>query len=521
MRSIGPRPRLPWHVQHSGPSHTFRWLSTSSTSDRPLVPLWISGEAVTSSSGGTTSVRHSKTRRESCEVVLAGKEETTRAIRESRRAFVSWRDVSGWERKAILSKALILLRDRFPEFTTALRADAAWSDLLIHADQSSAVNITDGAAQTAISIEGTIPQTIDGSLTMVTREPYGPVLSVPAFNYPLTLALRSIVYPLACGNTVILKSSPLTPQFSHLFGPLFAEAGLPPGVLQILNLSEEDVAERVEQIISDDDVRMVNFTGSVKLGRILAEKCGKYLKPSVMELGGKAPAIVLPSADLELAANNILFGAFVNSGQVCMSTERVIVHDDIAEQFERVLRETAEQVKWSGGMEFVRPGAVDGAQALIDDALKEGARIIYSASSDSSSSSSSAFAPTILASVPPSAALSTTESFSPILILQTASSISSLIDLANSHDTGLTSSIFSQDLSQALEVAKRLEIGAVHINGMTIHDQHGLPHGGWKASGWGRFNGQGAIESFTQTKNVRIIKGGGGKLPLEMLYGGL
>ncbi|KAK8853148.1 hypothetical protein IAR55_003849 [Kwoniella newhampshirensis] len=519
LRSV-PVQRRTAHASVSFSSVTIRRHTSSSSTRLPLVPLWIAGGPVTSSSRTTVITRHSKTRKDSCEVVVAGEEETIRAIRESRKAFQTWRDVSGWERRKILGKVLSLLQDRFPEFTTALRADGAWSDLIVHADQASAVNLTDGAVQTAISVEGTIPQTIDGSLTMVTREPYGPVLSIPAFNFPLTLTLRSIVYPLACGNTVIMKSSPLIPQLSSLFGPLLGEAGLPPGVLQILNFSEEDVAERVEQIIADDDVRMVNFTGSIKLGRLLAEKCGKYLKPSVMELGGKSPAIVLPSADLELAANNILFGAFANSGQVCMSTERVIVHEDVAEQFEKVLKETAEKARWTGGMELVRLGAAKGAQSLVDDAVKAGARIVYTASSSDSSSSSTSYPPTIIKALPSAATLSNTESFSPILTIHTAPTVPSIISLANSHETGLTSSIFSKDLSQALEVAKQLDLGAVHVNGMTIHDQHGLPHGGWKSSGWGRFNGQGAVESFTQTKNIRICGGGGGRLPLEMLYNG-
>ncbi|WVQ79207.1 hypothetical protein IAT38_001303 [Cryptococcus sp. DSM 104549] len=492
----------------------------ASSAQLPIVPLWIGGERVSSSSAGTVTHRHTKTRDPSCAVVVAGEDETNQAVRASWEAFKTWREVSAWERRSILSKALTLLKERLPELSAAIRADAAFADIIIHADSSSALQLTDGAADTAISTEGHIPQTMDGSLAMVSREPYGPVLSIPAFNFPLTLALRSIVYPLACGNTVILKASPLVPQVTTLLAPLFADAGLPAGVFQILDFSDDQVAERVSQMIADDKIRIITFTGSVELGRKLASQCGQHLKPSVMELGGKAPVIVLPSADLELAANNILFGAMINAGQVCMSSERVIVHEDVAKEFEEVLKTAAENGGWSGGMELLRPGGVDHAKKLVDDAVAKGGRIVYSAPLVESSASPTSFPPTIVSSIPPQSLLATVESFSPILTVQSAPSISAIIELANSHETGLSSAVFSRDLSQALEVAKQLDMGAVHINGMTIHDQHGLPHGGWRGSGWGRFNGKGAIESFTQTRVIRVNRAQG-KLPLEALYGGM
>ncbi|WWD03538.1 hypothetical protein V865_001591 [Kwoniella europaea PYCC6329] len=503
--------------------HTVRrFYLPASSSSLPTVQLWIGGQSLATSSGGTVVHTHPKTGRESCQAVVAGEKEVNDAIMSSKTAFEEWRDVTGWEKKGILQIVGKLIKDRSKDLEEALRADSTFSDLVVKKDQESALHLLEGASHTAISVEGTIPQTVDGSFSMVLRQPYGPVLSIPAFNYPLTLALRSIAYPLACGNTVLLRASPLLPQFFQLLGHLFQDAGLPKGALQILNFSEKDVAERIEQIIAHREVRMVNFTGSVRLGKILAAKCGQYLKPSVMELGGKSVAIVLPSADLELAANNILFGAFFNSGQVCMSTEQVLVHSEIANEFEKVLKEIAEQAKWGEqGMEMVRPGSGDGARDLYDNAIKEGAKVLYSSSntSSTSSTSSTSFPPTIFSSLPASSKLYIEESFSPLLSLHRLSSTEDIIQHANSHSTGLTSSIFTNDYREALDMAKELESGAVHVNGMTIHDQHNLPHGGWKDSGYGRFNSKGAIESFTQTKNVRFVKSG--KLPLGLIYEGL
>ncbi|WWC91631.1 uncharacterized protein L201_006577 [Kwoniella dendrophila CBS 6074] len=495
--------------------------SSINQSNLPVVPLWINGQAVTSSSSESVIHKHSKTGEESCKVVVAGEEETKQAIEGSRKAFEQWRDVNGWERKGILQNVVKLLKERSNTFTEALRADASFADIVISGDQMSAIHLTEGAAETAISVEGTIPQTKDGNFSMILRQPYGPVLSIPAFNYPLTLAMRSIANPLACGNTILLRSSPLLPQFFGLLGPLFQDSGLPKGALQTLNFSDKDVPERVDQMISHKDVRMINFTGSVRLGKILAAKCGEHLKPSLLELGGKSVAIVLPSADLKLAANNILFGAFFNSGQVCMATEQVLVHSDVAAEFEKVLKETAEEANWSEGMEMVRPGSGNGAKALYDDAVKEGAKTLYSSSSMSASSSSpTSFPPTIITSLSSRSKLFREESFAPLLSIHTFKSNKEILDYSNSHLTGLTSSIFTTDFNEAFKLSEKLEIGAIHINGMTIHDQHNLPHGGWKESGWGRFNGKGAIESFTQTKNIRFVNNPI-NFPLDAIYKGL
>ncbi|WVQ77709.1 hypothetical protein IAR50_007399 [Cryptococcus sp. DSM 104548] len=490
-----------------------------STSALPRIPLWIGGEERHDSSGGTVTQKHTRSGEASCTVVVAGEKETAEAAMVSSDAFRSWRAVSPWERRAILRKVPSLMQERAEEWQRLLRADTVYGDAVLHVDLDNALHLVDGAAETCVSNEGSLPPTVDGSLGLVTRVPYGPVLSIPAFNFPLCLAMRSIMYPLACGNTVILRASSLVPQASALLGPLFADAGLPEGVLQTLNFSERDVGARTSQLIADDNVRFVNFTGSTELGRILAKQCGEHLKPSVLELGGKAPALILPSADLELAANNILFGAFFNSGQICMSTERVIVHQDVAEEFERVLKRQAEGANCRGGMELVRSGGAEKARAMAQQAVESGARVVFSAL-ENPSKSPNAVRPTIFADVPPTATtILHEESFAPFFTIQSAPSIPAMLALANDHPTGLSSSVFGTGLD-AIDVAQQMEVGTVHINGMSPHDQHVLPHGGTKGSGWGRFNGRSAAESFMQTKVVRVDRSGT-RYPLQALYAGL
>ncbi|TYJ54590.1 hypothetical protein B9479_004720 [Cryptococcus floricola] len=480
-----------------------RLLSTTpSKSTIPKIPLWIGGKEVFESSAGTVTQKHTRTKQDSCEVVVAGEKETSEAAGVSREAFQAWRGVSAWERRAILRKVPSLMQERFEEWKRLLLADTVYGEVMLGVDLHNALHLVDGAAETAVSNEGSLPPTVDGSLGLVSRVPYGPVLSIPAFNFPLCLAMRSIMCPLACGNTVILRGSSVIPQASAFLGPLFADVGIPEGVLQILNFSEHDVGARTSQLIADDNVRFVNFTGSTKLGRHLARQCGEHLKPSVLELGGKAPVLILPSADLELAANNVLFGSFLNSGQICMSTERVIVHQDVAAEFESILKREAEKANWNGGMELVRSSGVETAQAMARQAIDSGARIVFSAP-ESSIDSPNAVRPTIFTDLPSTATILNEESFAPFFTLQTAPDIPSMIRLANSHETGLSSSVFGQGLD-AIEVAEKMEMGNVHINGMSPHDQHVLPHGGTKNSGWGRFNGKGAVESFTQMKVIRI-----------------
>ncbi|KAL7418485.1 hypothetical protein Q5752_006943 [Cryptotrichosporon argae] len=472
----------------------------------PKVPLWIDNQAVQDAADDTVIL--SRAGKPRCELVTASSSRINEAVASSARAFKAWRRAPAYDRHRVLTAVSRLLPARFDALSEAHKRDAVWADALLGADRRTAVNVVDGAAALSIGVDGWIPQTVDNSLALVLREPYGPTLSIPAFNYPLTLALRSIVYPIACGNTVIMKSSIHVPQAHHLLGQIFADAGLPPGVLQILNLSEESVAQGVSQMIAHDDVRFVNFTGSTRLGRDLAAQCGRHLKPSVMELGGKSAALVLPGADVDVAANNILFASMFHSGQICMSTERAIVHADLYAPFVASLRALLRTVRTSA-FELVRPGAPAELRALIDDAVGRGATVL-----STPTFSETGATPTVLADVAPMAAVYATETFAPVLVVERAESVEHAVELANAHESGLTAAVYS-DVGAALGVARELDAGAVHINSMTIHDEHGLPHGGWKSSGWGRFNGRGALESFTQTKNVTI--GNGARMPLAAL----
>ena len=266
---------------------------------------------------------------------------SNRAIEGARAAFPAWAKTPATTRRDILFKVAALIEAKKEELGAAYVHDTNVAPIVVSADQGFALSHIKSGATIATEVRGEIPQTADGSLALVTREPYGVVYSVCPFNMGLTLCVRTFCYALACGNTVVLKASPAIPFLHYSLGPLLKEAGVPDGVVQILQYAPGTEAQLTEQVIAHPHVRMANFTGSTKVGSSIGALCGKYIKPCLLELGGKAPIVVLESADLKLAANNIVFGALLHSGQICMSSERVIVVESVADKLVQEIQEIA------------------------------------------------------------------------------------------------------------------------------------------------------------------------------------
>ena len=193
--------------------------------------------------------------------------------------------------------------------------------------------LREAAAMTTQISGEIIPSNVPGSLAMGYRQPVGVVVGIAPWNAPVILGVRAIAMPLACGNTVVLKASEMCPGTHRLIGAVLQEAGLPPGVVNVVTNAPKDAGAVVDALIAHKAVRRVNFTGSSRVGKIVARKCAEHLKPVLLELGGKSPLIVLDDADLDEAVNAAAFGAFANQGQICMSTERIVVDEKVADQF--------------------------------------------------------------------------------------------------------------------------------------------------------------------------------------------
>ncbi len=321
-------------------------------------------------------------------------------------------------------------------------------------------------------------------------------------NAPYILGARAIAFPLAAGNTVVLKGSELSPRVMWALCSVFKEAGVPKGALNFIVADPGNAAATTSALITHPDVKKINFTGSTAVGRIIAKLAGENLKPVLLELGGKAPAIVWEDADLDLAADQCALGAFLNAGQVCMSTERIVVHKKVRAVFEEKLQASTEKFFSSqrDAPILIQERGVDKAKTLVRDAEAKGARLA-GADVDAEETTKTRMRPTIVSGVTEAMDIYRTESFGPTVSIFEVETEEEALRLANDTEYGLSSAVFTEDLRRGLRLAAGIETGAVHINSMTIHDETALPHGGVKASGFGRFNAKN-LEEWVRTKTV-------------------
>jgi len=422
-------------------------------------------------------------------------------------AFAGWAATGPNARRAVLNKAAAALEARRDEFVRAMVAEigatAGWAMFNL----TLAAGMTREAAALTTQISGeVIPSDKPGCLALALREPVGVILGIAPWNAPIILGVRAIVTALACGNAVILKASELCPRTHELIIEAFAEAGFPPGVVNVVTNAPADAAEVVGALIDHAAVRRVNFTGSTAVGRVIARRCAEQLKPCLLELGGKAPLLVLEDADLDEAVKAAAFGAFMNQGQICMSTERIIVVEAVAAEFTRRFAAKAGAMAVGDPREGKTPlGAVADARTvqrvngLIDDATGLGARVVAGGRADSV-----LMPATVVDGVTAAMKLYRDESFGPVVALIRAKDEADAIRLANDSEYGLVAAVFTRDTARGLRVARQIRSGMCHINGPTVHDEAQMPFGGVGASGYGRFGGKAGIEQFTELRWITV-----------------
>ena len=408
-------------------------------------------------------------------------------------AFPAWSGLGPNARRSLLNAAADSLEARADAFVDAMReevrASEPWARFNV---QLGAGMIREAAALTTQITGEIIPSDKPGLLSLALREPVGVVLGIAPWNAPVILGCRAIATPLACGNSVILKASERCPKTHALIVAAFAEAGFPKDVVNLVSNAPDEAAEVVGALIDHPAVRRINFTGSTAVGRIVAARAAEHLKPVLLELGGKAPLIVLEDADLDEAVKAAAFGAFMNAGQICMSTERIIVVDAIADEFARKLAEKASGMPCAAiGPQFDR-AAESKVQSHIDDALAKGARQL------------SAGAAKVIDNVTAAMSLYRDESFGPVVGITRVADEEEAIRVANDSEYGLSASVFTSDAARGLRVARRIRSGICHVNGPTVHDEPQMPFGGLGASGYGRFGGKAGIEAFTELRWITI-----------------
>jgi acyl-CoA reductase-like NAD-dependent aldehyde dehydrogenase len=471
------------------------------------VNLLIGGKEVEARSGASFERRNPVSGHVVSRSAAAGAADAIAAVDAAAAAFPAWSALGPGARRAKLNKAADLLEARAADFAAVVRdetgATAGWGHFNVHL---AAGMLREAAAMTSQIGGEVIPSDVPGSLAMAYRQPAGVVFGIAPWNAPIILGVRAVAMPLACGNTVVLKSSEVCPATHLLIGTVLHEAGLGDGVVNVVHTDVKDAQAVTEAVIGHPAVKRINFTGSSRVGRILAQLAAKYLKPILLELGGKAPLLVLADADIDAAVDATVFGAFANQGQICMSTERVIVERSVADEFAQKLakRVAALPVGNPNEGEFVL-GSVVGTptvqrvQRLVAEAVKQGAKVLCGGDAKGTIMSG-----LVVDHVTPAMALFREESFGPQVSITRVDSVDEAVRFANDSEYVLSAAVFTRDLARGIDVAKRIDSGICHINGPTVHDEAQMPFGGVKSSGYGRFGGKAGVDAFTELRWITL-----------------
>lgn len=472
-----------------------------------LVNLLIGGQSKPAQGGATFDRINPFTGAVASRAAAATLEDADAAVAAAQTAFPVWSALTATERRKRMLRAADILESLAGEIIATGVAETGATPGWYGFNVALAVNLLREAASITTQIGGeVIPSDVPGSVALAVRRPCGVVLGIAPWNAPVILGVRSIAMPLACGNTVVLKGSEICPGVHSLVGSALQQAQLGDGVVNVILNAPADAAAIVERLIAHPAVRRVNFTGSTPVGRIIAQIAARYLKPALLELGGKAPLLVLDDADLDAAAAAANFGAFINQGQICMSTDRIVVDSKVADAF--VVKLASRAAPLIAG-DPRRPDVALGTMvtreaaarvgALIMDAVEKGARLVLGGDIEGS-----VMQPAILDHVTPAMKIYVEEAFGPVIAVLRATGEEDAIRIANDSPFGLSAAVFTDDTARGMRVAARVESGMCHINGPTVQDEANMPFGGVKDSGYGRFGGKAAIAEFTDLRWITV-----------------
>jgi len=483
-------------------------MATSEVSKQVrMQQMFIGGEWCGAADGGTYAKTNPYNGEVVSRVAAAKRVDARRAVEAAAAAFPAWRETKPAARRKLFLKAADLLESRQMEIANLISEETGGTFGWGMFNCFFVAGILRESAAQVYSVRGEIiPSDLPDTFAMATRQPVGVVVGIAPWNAPLILGARAIALPLVYGNTVILKASEESPGTHSAIVSVLDDAGFPKGAVNLVTNAPQDAAEVVEELIAHPQSRRISFTGSTRVGRIIAEKAGKHLKRVVLELGGKAPMIVLEDADMDAAVAAAGFGAFMNQGQICMSTERIVVEKPIAEAFAQKLAAKAASLKMGDPKDpqtqigcVINKTTLERAQKLIDDAVTKGAKVLCGGKAEGAS-----YHPTVLYGMTPQMTVYYEESFGPLVSVVVAQNADDALRIANDTEYGLAGAVFSRDVTKAMRIAEKMDTGICHVNGATVHDEPQMPFGGVKDSGWGRLGGTAALEEFTELRWITV-----------------
>jgi len=445
------------------------------------------------------------------QIAAADADTARRAVVAAERAQGEWGDLAPAERAGVVLKAAQIWDRRNDELEETLTRETGAVAKKAKFEVGYCSELLRQAASLPYQIGGEVaPSNITGKVNYFMRKPVGVVSVISPWNFPYILTLRAVAPALALGNAVVLKPSEETPIVGGLLaGEIFEEAGLPPGVLNVVPCPRDDVEAVGDVLIGHPAVAVVSFTGSTATGQKLAEKAGRHLKRIVLELGGKSPLIVLADADLDLATSAAAFGAFFHQGQICMAVTRILVEAAIADRLASSLVEKVKSLEVGDPRDIntdigpiTSPTQLAKIKAHVEDAVAKGARVLVGGHSRGPY-----FEPTVLTGVTPAMRCYHEETFGPVVTLVSVKDAEEAIRLANDTTYGLSAGIITGDPDRGMALAGRIQAGMVHINDSSVHDEPHAPFGGMKGSGLGRHGGKAAIEAFTEQRWVSLQTG--------------
>ena len=440
-----------------------------------------------------------------------GRSETRSAIEAAQEAFYEWAEMPFTHRANHLLKVAEIWESRILDFVAAMQSEGGGWVGKGKFEGGYVAEVFRAAAAMTYGAIGEVLPSEHGKFSTAVRYPMGVVAVISPWNFPGILSSRGFAFPLAAGNTIVLKPSEDTPYCGGLFfAEVMEEAGIPKGVFNVITCSRENVVKMGDELIENPLVKGVSFTGSTQVGRSIAAKCGAYLKKCCVELGGKDSLIVRADADMERATQAANFGSFMHQGQICMSVEKVLVQRSIFNEFLEKFVARAARLKVGDTADpenvigpLINDRQVDRVKSQLEDAIAKGAKVELGGKIEGRF-----VYPTILTGVTPAMLVYQDETFGPVVPVIPFETDEEAISIANDTEYGLSSGIITADEEKALQMARQLETGMCHVNCSSVNDEPNVPFGGTKASGLGRHGGRWSMETFTDTRWITLERGG-------------